>query len=179
MPSAEWKKWVLNIVDPHDEDEALGQRITDSLLLRCALQPGEALVPVKIDRNEMRRAPDAWKNVIRDYPAPFVSYLQISEWSSPIRLEIFERDLPTFREMARLILHCSLLLPRYAFPVGLDIVDKFAKIPNWMSRPINTNTAVQALKSALYKGDQKLFDSLRRMLCGSSREWLLRPGISK
>jgi len=179
MPAAEWKKWVLNIVDPHDEDDVLGQRITDSLLLRCTLEPGEALVPVMIDRNEMRRAPDSWKDVIKDYPKPHVSYLQVSEWSAPIRLEIFAKDLSSFKEIARLIFHCSLLLPRYAFPAGLDIVDKFAKIPNWMSRPVNTNTVVQALKNALYKGDQKLFDSLRRMLCGSTREWLLRPGISK
>jgi hypothetical protein len=24
------------------------------------------------------------------------------------------------------------LLPNYAFPVGLDVVDKFAKVPKWM-----------------------------------------------
>jgi hypothetical protein len=73
------------------------------------------------------------------------------------------------------VLHCALLLPRYAFPVGLDIVDKFAHIPDWMSRPVNTHTAVQALKQALDQGDTKLFDALRRLLCGSEREWLLRP----
>ena len=74
-------------------------------------------------------------------------------------------------------MHSALLLPQYAFPVGLDIVDKFARIPDWMSRPINTHTAVQALKRALDSGDKRLFDALRRMLCGSQREWLLRPGI--
>jgi hypothetical protein len=61
--------------------------------------------------------------------------------------------------------------------VGLDIVDKFAKIPDWISRPVNTRTAVLALRKAMESGDSRLFDSLRRMLCGSSREWLLRPGI--
>jgi hypothetical protein len=70
-----------------------------------------------------------------------------------------------------------MLLPQYAFPAGLDIVDKFARIPNWMSTPVNTNTVVQALKRALDRDDTRLFDALRRMLCGSGREWLLRPGI--
>lgn len=178
VPPEEWKEWFRNMIDPTDDDQEMG-RITDSLLFRCVLEPEEVLVPIEIDRNEMRRAPEAWKEVIVDYPKPLVSYLQPNEWSSPIRLEIFAKDLPRFEQTADLILHCCLLLPRYAFPAGLDIVDKFAKIPDWMSRPVNTNTAVQALKQALYKGDERLFDSLRRMLCGSSREWLLRPNMLK
>lgn len=179
MPPEQWKHWFLTAVDPADEDDGGGQRITDPLLFRCVLEPGEALRPVRIDRNEERRAPEAWKDKITKYPAPMVSYVQPTEWNAPIRIEMFEKDLARFEETARLVMHCSLLLPRYAFPVGLDIVDKFAKIPNWMSRPINTNTAVQALKKALDRGDTRLFDALRRMMCGSQREWLLRPNIQK
>lgn len=178
-PSQEWKQWFRNAVDPSGSEEFDGQRITDSLLFMLTLQPGEALRPVSIDRNEMRRAPQAWQDVIQHYPQPQVSYLQVSEWSSPIRIEMFAKDLPRFTETASLILHSALLLPRYAFPVGLDIVDKFARIPNWMSRPVNTNTAVTAMKRALDTGDTALFDALRRMLCGSSREFLLRPGMMK
>jgi len=178
-PPADWKRWFRSIVDPVDEDESLGQRITDSLLFRCVLEPGEALVPVEINRNELRRAPAAWHDVIAHYPSPLVSYLQPSEWGSPIRLETFARDRDKFRSIAELVYHCSLLLPRYAFPAGLDIVDKFAKIPDWMSRPVNTNTAVQALKQAMYRGDEKLFNTLRWMLCGSDREWLFRPGVNR
>jgi len=179
MPPEAWKHWFLTAVDPSDDDEGQGQRITDPLLFRCVLEPGEALRPVKIDRNEERRAPEAWKDEIKKYPAPYVSYIQPTEWNAPIRMEIFENDLGRFQDTACLVMHCALLLPRYAFPVGLDIVDKFAKIPNWMSNPINTNTAVQALKKALDRGDTRLFDSLRRMMCGSQREWLLRPNIHK
>lgn len=179
IPPAEWKQWFRHAIDPADDDELEGQRITDSLLFRCVLEPGEALLPVELDRNELRRAPDAWKPVIGQYPRPRVSYLQVSEWSAPIRIEMFKKDIGRFADTASLVMHCALLLPRYAFPVGLDIVDKFAKIPDWMSRPVNTFTAVQALKRALDGGDTKLFDGLRRMLCGSSREWLLRPGIGR
>lgn len=177
VPPAEWKHWFLASIDPADDDSGQGQRITDPLLFRCVLEPGEALLPVKIDRNEMRRAPEAWKHKIVHYPAPIVSYMQPTEWTAPIRLEIFGKDKDRFMEVASLVFHSALLLPRYAFPVGLDIVDRYAKIPNWMSRPINTNTAVQTLKRALDRGDTKLFDALRRMMCGSEREWLLRPGL--
>lgn len=177
IPPAQWKSEFRHAIDPAADDDYEGQRINDSLLFRCILDPGEALLPVTLDRNEMRRAPEAWKDVIVRYPKPKVSYLQTSEWNAPIRVEMFDKDVPRFRDTVALVMHCALLLPRYAFPVGLDIVDKFAKIPDWMSRPVNTHTAVTALKRALDQGDTKLFDSLRRMLCGSGREWLLRPGI--
>jgi hypothetical protein len=178
-PPAIWKKEFLQAITPDEESGFLGGRITDSLLFRCVLKPGEALVPVEIDRNDMRRAPAAWHDTIVHYPKPKVSYLQPTEWSSPIRLEIFGRNKNHFARICDLIYHCSLLLPKYAFPVGLDIVDKFARIPNWMSRPVNTNTAVQALKHAIDQEDEKLFNTIRRMLCGSDREWLLRPGFTK
>ena len=177
IPPSKWKAWFRKAVDPSEDDEYEGQRITDSLLFRCILEPGEALRPVPIDRNDIRRAPEAWKDVIVRYPIPRISYLQVTEWSAPIRIEMFEKNLEDLDWTAKLILHCALLLPRYAFPVGLDIVDKYARIPNWMSRPINTHTTVRVLRRALDEGDTRLFDSLRRMLCGSGREWLLRPGI--
>jgi hypothetical protein len=177
VPPAEWKRWFRHSLNPAESDEVEGQRITDSLLFRCVLEPGEALTPVALDRNELRRAPAAWKGVIAQYPKPWVSYIQPTEWSAPVRMEIFEKDIGTFLSTATLVMHSALLLPRYAFPVGLDIVDKYARIPNWMSRPVNTFTAVRALRAALDSKDDRLFDGLRRLLCGSSREWLFRPKI--
>jgi hypothetical protein len=179
-PPAEWKQWFRSVVNPVDNDESLGQRITDSLLFRCVLEAGEALVPVEItNRNDMQRAPQAWQDLIIQYPRPWVSYLQPTDWSSPVRMEIFDRDRKNFAGIANLVYHSSLLLPRYAFPVGLDIVDKFVKIPDWMSRPVNTSTVVQALKMAMNKGDEKLFDTIRWMLCGSDREWMFRPRFNR
>jgi hypothetical protein len=178
-PPAIWKEWFRTTVDPADDDDGDAQRITDSLLFRCVLEPGEVLKPVTIDRNEMRRAPKAWHDVISQYPKPIVSYVQPTEWNAPIRIEMFEKDAERFKDTAELVVHCAMLLPQYAFPVGLDIVDKFAKIPNWMSRPVNTHTAVQALRHALDRGDDKLFDNLRRILCGTNRDWLLRPGAMR
>lgn len=177
MPPSEWKQKFRRLLDPSEDDEMEGQRITDSLLFRCILEPGEAILPVVVERNLLRKAPEAWKDVIVRYPKPRVAYLQPTEWNAPVRVEMFEKDVPRFRETIELIFHCSLLLPGYAFPAGLDIVDKYAKIPDWMSRPINTRVVVSTLKQALDSGDTKLFDSVRRILCGNGREWLLRPGI--
>ena len=165
----EWAHWFVHIAEQF--------RVTDALLFRCVLEPGEVLTPVAIDRNEMRRAPQAWAADIQQYPQPWVSYMLPSEWGQPIRVEIFQKDLGRFPDLARLVMHCSWLLPRYAFPVGLDIVDKYAKVPNWMSRPINTNTAVQALRRAMDAEDTGTFNALRRMLCGSTRDWLFRPQL--
>jgi hypothetical protein len=180
LPAApgSWKHWFRSAMDPSGSDEGMeGQRITDSLLFRCVLEPGEALNPVIINRNVLHKAPRAWQKLIERYPKPLVTYLQVSEWSSPVRIELFQKDAGRFSDTVSLAMHCSLLLPSYAFPVGLDIVDKFAHVPDWMSRPVNTRTAVLALREAMTRGDTRLFDTLRRMLCGSAREWLLRPGV--
>ena len=165
----DWAHWFLNMADQF--------RVTDALLFRCVLEPCEVLTPVAIDRNEMRRAPAAWAADIQQYPLPWVSYLLPTEWAQPVRVELFEKDLQHFQELARLVMHCTWLLPRYAFPVGLDIVDKYAKVPNWMSKPVNTNTAVQALRRAMDAGDMATFNALRHMLCGSTRDWLFRPKL--
>ena len=175
-PPDRWKKRFLQWLDPAHHDDVEGARITDPLLFRCVLNAGEALRPVEVDRNEIGRAPNAWLDVIARYPKPWVSYLQVSEWSAPIRLELFEKQAKSFDRPAELVMHCALLLPRYAFPVGLDIVDKFARIPNWMSKPVNT-AVVRAMKIAVEEEDTTLFQQLRTLLCGSGREFLLRPGI--
>lgn len=172
------KRHFLELIDPAADDDVEGPRITDALLFRCVLKPGEALRPVELDRNELGRAPDAWRAEIERYPKPWVSYLQVNEWTSPIRLELFRKSVEHFAASARLVLHCALLLPKYTFPVGLDVVDKFARIPDWLSRPVNTFTAVQAMRIALDEDDVTLFRQLRAMLCGSERKFRLRPGIS-
>lgn len=177
----EWEMQTEWEVQSRDNDEFEGERITDSLLFRHILKPGEALWPVTMDRNK-RRPSDAWpKDVasyITRYPKLRVSYLQVTEWSDPIRLEIFEKDLEEFKETAKLVMHCALLLPQYAFPAGLDIADKFAKIPGWMSRPVNMHTAVQALKRAR-QDDTDMFDSLLRFFYGSRRDPTSRPAVHR
>jgi len=168
-PPDKWRAWVQSTI------KKLG--ISDTLLFRCVLQEGEATRPALVDRNELRRAPPKWKNngVIARYPKPYVSYLLPSEWAGPIRAEIFERSVPQFADIAMFLMHSSMLLPGYAFPVGLDTADKLAKIPNWMGRPVTARMMVTAYKRALDSGDVRQIDALRHLLCGTERDFFFRP----
>ena len=157
---SQWRRDFLNAVDPAGDEEYEGQRITDSLLFWFVLEPGEALRPVILDRNDIRRAPEKWKDTVSCYPKPLVSYLQVRDSSAPIRAEMFERHLDEFEEIAALIYHCGVVTAPLCIPVGLDIVDKFARIPNWMSRPVNVRTAVLALKMALDQQDTNSLTAL-------------------
>jgi|GEM_PF-723114 len=72
------------------------------------------------------------------FPSVRGSYLQVSSEREPIRVEVFsELDLLSsgthLQEALALAIMFSKLLPGYGFPVGLDIADKFAHIPKWMS----------------------------------------------
>ena len=93
------------------------------------LEAGEYIVPLLVDRQgPENKWPDRWKQWIRDYPNALTTYLKPSETVVPFRVEAFE-SVPNIEPVLDLILHTSRLLPSYGFPVGLDIVDKFAKVP--------------------------------------------------
>ena len=66
-------------------------------------------------------------------------------------------------------------MPNYAFPAGLDIVDKFAKVPAWMTKPVSNGMAVSFLQKALRTGDPRVISEAKRLLSGNAREWFLRP----
>lgn len=167
-PPPTWRKWFADTLSEF--------RIGDALLFRCVLSEREYLVPVEIDRNELRRAPEKWRDdYIAKYPKPWISYLLPSDWAGTIRVEIFEKDVHEFDFLVRFLVHSAMLLPGYAFPVGLDTADKFAKVPNWMGRPINTHVVVSALKRAMDTGDSKQIDAIRHLLCGTERDFFFRP----
>jgi hypothetical protein len=66
-------------------------------------------------------------------------------------------------------------MPNYSFPAGLDIVDKFAKVPMWMAKPISNSMAVNFLQRALRSGDPRVISEAKRLLSGNARDWFLRP----
>jgi hypothetical protein len=167
VPPTEWKRRFIDAVEAFE--------ITDRLLMHCVLLEHETTLPVAVDRNELRRAPAHWREVIQTYPKPQVAFMLPSERAPPLRWEIFEKDLARVDEIASLLLHSSKLLPGYAFPVGLDIVDKFAKVPNWMGRPISARLAAEVLRRAIDSGDPGTANAVRRLLTSSKREWFLRP----
>ncbi|ERM19946.1 DNA double-strand break repair nuclease NurA [Brevibacillus laterosporus] len=149
-------------------------RISDALLFSCLLKEGEYLRPLKVDKNELGKSPDRWKPVIDNYPDPLTTYLKVTDTSYPFRVEMNKENGNT-EFLLSFVYHMARLLPQYAFPVGLDIVDKFAKVPVWMTKQISREQSAQILHKALTSGRKDIVDLVRLYLSGNSRDWLFRP----
>ena len=65
--------------------------------------------------------------------------------------------------------------------IGLNVVDKFAKIPNWMSKTSRKYYATHLLRQAIKNKDQNTVSLAVKILSKKSRSWKNRPigGISK
>jgi hypothetical protein len=149
--------------------------LNDATLLDVVLSEGEYLKPIPVMRQgPENKWPDAWKTWIRSYPNALTTYLKPSELTVPFRVEAFERE-PAMEGALELVLHTSRLLPSYGFPVGLDIVDKFAKVPEWMSKGIRGQHQVVLLKKALESGDPRALTFAKRVLTAQGRDWFFRP----
>lgn len=149
--------------------------LNDSSLFDVVLEEGEYITPVAINRQGPEsKWPDAWKEWIRDYPPALTTYLKASALTSPFRVEAFQ-NISDFERALDLVLHTSRLLPSYGFPVGLDIVDKFAKVPEWMSRGVKGQHQIVLLHKALASGDPRALTFAKRVLAAKPRDWFFRP----
>lgn len=156
-------------------DEAIAYGLNDATLFDVVLEEGEYIEPLPVMRQGPEsKWPEEWKRWIRDYPNALTTYLKPSDAVMPFRVEAFE-DIADFPRALELVLHTSRLLPSYGFPVGLDIVDRFAKVPSWMSRGIKGQHQVVLLKKALASGDPRALTFVKRVLAAKGRDWLFRP----
>lgn len=157
-------------------DEMRLYALNDATLLDVVLAGGEFVGPVSVNRQgPENKWPDFWKKEIRGYPTASTVYLKPSDLALPFRIERFD-DGAEYEDLLDLILHTSRLLPSYAFPVGLDIVDKFAKVPEWMSRGVRGQHQIVLLNKALESGDPSVLAHAKRMLVSKGRDWFFRPG---
>lgn len=162
------KKVIDDIVDRYE--------ISDDFLFGCVLREGEYLTPVKlIGKNLPRRARELWQDVVGRYPAPLATVLKTSDTSFPFRVELNSSAAHSIENVADVLYHTARLLPRYAFPVGLDIVDKLAKIPDWISNGISSRIAADVLNRALKTGDPNVVNQVRLFLARSPRDFFYRP----
>ncbi len=156
-------------------DEVMAYGLNDSSLFDVVLEDGEYITPIAVDRQgPENKWPDRWKQWIRDYPDALTTYLKPSATVLPFRVEGFE-NAAGFEAALDLVLHTSRLLPSYGFPVGLDIVDKFAKVPAWMSRGVKGQHQVVLLRKALESGDPRVVTFAKRVLAAKGRDWWFRP----
>ncbi len=162
----------------------------DPLVLSMLLKPGQYSEPFDIHKYEnfdSAVVADVRLNYkIFRHEGPFAFpkitgiYLQVSENTFPIRIEVFgDLAKEQIEQVAQRIYLYSTLLPGYAFPIGLDIIDKFAKVPNWL-----TNAYEKLIKyhimSQLYQGqitDEELRKIIIQALYTTQRDWLFRPSV--
>ena len=84
-----------------------------------------------------------------------MGYIKVTDNQCPIRIETLNYP-ENFIKDYHYILAVSKLLPSYSFPIGLDVVDKFAKIPNWLSKASRNYHTSYLLKKAIAKRDKKI-----------------------
>lgn len=170
---------------------------TDALLLGMLMRPGDRSEPWEIGkygglrRGDVTLPGDDHEEVVdftslnrTDVGFPRVTgfYVHVADTVEPIRVEVFS-DLPgqQVENAGTRSYRYARLLPQYGFPVGLDIADKHAKVPAWM-----TNAYAKLIRHHLGVSLQsgEIRDSeLRRVLVQAiymtQRDWLFRPQVGK
>lgn len=167
---------------------------TDTLLLAMLLQPGEMSEPWAVNkyeslhRGKISLPGEAWTgdvnwNFLRTsqkfgYPRIYGGYVQVSETTEPVRVEVFD-ELGSIQliDAARRVYLYSRLLPGYGFPVGLDIADKHAHVPNWLtnaySKLIRHHLGVSLQRGEISDADMRRI--LVQAIYMTHRDWLFRP----
>ncbi len=166
---------------------------TDGLLLAMLLRPGQCTESwVGVKHSGLRAAPipaagerephvvdyTALRREAIGFPRVRGLYVRVSSMSEPVRVETFHAldDAQALEAARRVYLYAS-LLPGYGFPVGLDTVDKYARVPAWMTDAYGKLIRYH-LGTGLQRGEVD-DDALRRVLVQATymngRDWLLRP----
>ncbi|HZU77343.1 MAG TPA: DNA double-strand break repair nuclease NurA, partial [Dehalococcoidia bacterium] len=171
---------------------------TDALLLAMLLRPGQRTEAWMVDKYSSLHAgkvslpgeswtTDAdWSSLrpkgsgLDPYTFPQVEacYLHVSETTEPVRIEVFpEVGGEQMNEAAQRAYLYSRLLPGYGFPVGLDIADKFAKVPTWLTdaygKLIKYHLGVSLQRGEI--SDVEMRKILVQAIYMTHRDWLFRP----
>lgn len=162
---------------------------TDPLILGPMLANGEFLHPVDGRVNKSQKVNRelgidtgfivGMEELSEMIPNFKFSYVRTSMFNTPFKVEMPEwftkEDVKLLMES---IFAFSQFLPHYAFPVNLDIVDKVAKVPQWMSRAMQGMILGEIYESSNIQDAPSGIDY--SLLLGSkSRDWNLRPIVSK
>ncbi len=157
-------------------NKILKYNLGDEFLFGCILNEGEYLEPIRFIKNIEHQAHDEWRQVVGQFPPTYAAMLKTSANRFPFRVE-FNKEFPgnEVMKVMSLLYHTSLLLPLYSFPVGIDIADKYAKIPDWLSRGISANLTASVLLKAMNTGNERILRQVRQLLALSPRDFFYRP----
>jgi hypothetical protein len=171
---------------------------TDALLLSMLLEPGQfsepweiknkyaGLTKGKISLPDESYTTDADWSCLKSsnnkigFPKVQGCYVKVSETTEPFRVEVFaDLGKDQIIEAARRAYLYARVLPGYAFPVGLDIADKYAKIPNWLTE--SYSKLIKYHLSVSLQNGQITDAQMRRIIVQSiymtKRDWLFRPNV--
>lgn len=166
---------------------------TDVLLLAMLLEPGVYSEPWRMTKtvglgpgvvglpDEAGRVPvdfGALRAPGIGFPTVLGSYLQPVDNTLPIRVEVFEElATPALREEVRRVYLYSRLIPGKGFPVGLQVADRYARVPGWLTRAYD-KLIRHHLGVGLQSGqvrDPEVRRLLVQALYVTQRDWLFRP----
>ena len=150
-------------------------KFSDDFLFGCLLKDGEYVSPIPIEKNLERRARERWQPVVRQYLRPSATMLKTDSALFPFRVEMNPAATEEADFVLRLLYHTARLLPRYAFPVGLDIADKYAKIPDWISRGVSDQMKAAIMRQAVQTDDSAIVVQVRHLLAAGPRDFFYRP----
>lgn len=171
---------------------------TDTLLIAMLLQPGEYSEPWqmskqynKLGQADMSLPGEGWTSRVNfealkpgntGFPGVQAAYIHVSKIADPLRVEVFNDLGPDQMTEAiqRAYLYAS-LLPRYGFPVGLDVADKYAHVPKWLtdaySKLIRHHLGVSLQTGEI--SDAELRKIIVQAIYMTHRDWLFRPTITE
>lgn len=166
---------------------------TDTLLLAMLLRPGEyseswlihkydglrqgnVSLPGEAGTSQVNFAPLQTGKI--GFPRVLGCYVQVSDTTEPVRVEVFEElGDAQVHEIARRVYLYSRLLPGYGFPVGLDIADKYAHVPAWLTsaygKLIRHHLGVSLQRGEI--SDAEMRHILIQAIYMTHRDWLFRP----
>jgi hypothetical protein len=169
---------------------------TDGLLLAMLLEPGQFSEPWEVNKygglrdGQVAIPGEPGKQAVSFAPlagGPFgfppiqACYVQVIRNAEPIRVEVFKElgEAQMTAAAARTYLYSS-LLPRYGFPVGLDVVDKYAHVPSWLSdaygKLIRHHLGVSLQSGTVSDAETRRL--LIQAIYMTNRDWLFRPSSS-
>jgi len=106
------------------------------------------------------------------------TYIRTSVFNAPFKVEIpdwFSRA--DEEELIESVFAFSQFLPKYAFPVNLDVVDKVAKVSNWITNALMMIIRREIFESLLKERRPLTMDEMI-LLGGKARDWNIRPKAS-
>ncbi len=158
------------LLDPGEYSESWEMAKYDGLREGRMTLPGEGHVGT-VNYEALRPGPIG-------FPKVRAFYLMVSETTEPVRVEVFDELGPEqVPDAARRAYLYAKLLPGYGFPVGLDIADKFAHVPDWLTRAYGKIIRHQ-LGVSLQTGqisDAEMRRILVQAIYITHRDWLFRP----